>query len=65
MIETIQKFEENLKTQLEDLERGVREFEMRLMVAKEGCLKVQGALEILALLKTEPTLAETTDSSDC
>lgn len=65
MIETIQKFEENLKTQLEGLERDVREFEMRLMVAKEGCLKIQGALEILTLLKTEPTLAETTDPSDC
>ena len=65
MIETIQKFEENLKAQLEGLEKDVREFEMRLVIAKEGCLKVQGALEIIALLKTESTPVETADLSGC
>lgn len=58
MIETIQKFEESLKAQLERLEKDVRELEIRLVIAKEGCLKVQGALEILSLLKTDQALVE-------
>jgi len=51
MLESIVDLEEGLHTQLEDLAREIRSVESSLINTKEGYLKVQGALEILKILK--------------
>jgi hypothetical protein len=50
---SIQNLEINLKKQLTELAEEIRTMETNLMTAKEGYLKVSGALEILDILKKE------------
>lgn len=50
-LETITELEAGLKTQLESLAQDIRSSEAALMSLKEGYLKVQGALEIIAIIK--------------
>jgi hypothetical protein len=50
---SIQNLETGLKKQLADLTEEIRTTETNLMAAKEGYLKVSGALEILDILKKE------------
>lgn len=60
MIEAIQELEQGLRNQMEALANDIRQAESSLITTKEGYLKVQGALEILAILKSKVT-PETTD----
>jgi DNA-binding Xre family transcriptional regulator len=50
---SIQDLAARLKTQLAELTEEIRITENNLMTAKEGYLKVSGALEILDILKKE------------
>ena len=61
MIDTIETLENGLKSQLASLTNDIRAAESSLISTKEGYLKVQGALEILAILKQK---AESEDNSD-
>lgn len=61
MIDTIETLENGLKSQLTSLTNDIRSAESALISTKEGYLKVQGALEILAILKQK---IETEDGSD-
>ena len=51
MINTVTDLETGLKTQLSKLSTDIRNAEASLISTKEGYLKVQGALEILDILK--------------
>jgi hypothetical protein len=51
MINSISELETGLKTQLSSLATDIRNAETSLITTKEGYLKVQGALEILDILK--------------
>lgn len=51
MLEKITELEEGLKAQLSSLTNDIRTAEASLMATKEGYLKVQGALEILDILR--------------
>lgn len=51
MLESIKELEEGLRAQLESLAKDIRAAESALINTKEGYLKVQGALEILDILK--------------
>ena len=51
MLEKIQELEDGLKAQLSSLANEIRSTETALMATKEGYLKVQGALEILDILR--------------
>jgi hypothetical protein len=51
MIDSINELETGLKTQLSSLATDIRNAETALITTKEGYLKVQGALEILDILK--------------
>jgi hypothetical protein len=51
MIDSIVELEAGLKTQLSSLATDIRNAETSLITTKEGYLKVQGALEILDILK--------------
>lgn len=51
MISTIVELETNLNSQLTALANDIRKAESALISTKEGYLKVQGALEILDILK--------------
>ena len=55
MIEAIQELEQGLRNQLDALANDIRQAESALISTKEGYLKVQGALEILAILKSKVT----------
>ena len=55
MIEAIQELEQGLRNQLDALANDIRQAESALITTKEGYLKVQGALEILAILKSKVT----------
>jgi len=55
MIETIQELEQGLRKQMDALANDIRQAESALITTKEGYLKVQGALEILAILKSKVT----------
>ena len=55
MIEAIQELEQGLRNQMDALANDIRQAESALISTKEGYLKVQGALEILAILKTKVT----------
>jgi len=49
----IDNLESRLKEQLESLAKQITLTEENLLRSKEGFLKVQGALEVIAVLKTE------------
>lgn len=51
MLESITELETGLRSQLESLAKDIRAAESALITTKEGYLKVQGALEILDILK--------------
>ncbi|MGA0128669.1 MAG: hypothetical protein ACO3I1_05220 [Burkholderiales bacterium] len=51
MIDSILELESSLKSQLSALSSDIRNAESALIATKEGYLKVQGALEILDILK--------------
>lgn len=55
MIDSINELEQGLQNQLESLANDIRQAESSLITTKEGYLKVQGALEILAILKSKVT----------
>lgn len=50
---SISDLEAGLKQQLADLTEQIRTTEANLLLAKEGYLKVSGALEIIEILKKE------------
>jgi len=51
MFDSIQDLESGLKAQQESLAKDIRNAESALITTKEGYLKVQGALEILDILR--------------
>ena len=51
MLEAIEELESGLRAQLDSLAKDIRTAEASLITTKEGFLKVQGALEILNILK--------------
>lgn len=51
MVDSINELEDSLRAQLESLAKDIRTSEAALITTKEGYLKVQGALEILSILK--------------
>jgi len=53
MTSIIDNLESRLKEQLESLAKQITLTEENLLRSKEGFLKVQGALEVIAVLKTE------------
>ena len=55
MTRPIAPIQENLKTQLTELSNEIRRLEGELLVSKERYLKVQGALEILAIVTGDDT----------
>ena len=55
MIDSINELEQGLQNHLESLANDIRQAESALITTKEGYLKVQGALEILAILKSKVT----------
>jgi hypothetical protein len=62
MINTIIELESSLKNQLSALATDIRNAESSLISTKEGYLKVQGALEILDILKKRIEEEETKES---
>jgi len=61
-MKSLVEFEEDLKAQLECLAKEIRSSEAALMSLKEGYLKVQGALEFLAILKQKQAAQEDTQA---
>ena len=53
MIGIIENLESELKTQLASLANNIRSYEAALVSTKEGYFKVQGALEILDIIKKQ------------
>lgn len=53
MIEIISDLEAGLKSQLASLANNIRSAESALISTKEGYLKVQGALEIIDIIKKQ------------
>lgn len=51
MLDSINELEAGLRAQQESLAKDIRAAESSLITTKEGYLKVQGALEILDILK--------------
>lgn len=51
MLDSINELETGLRAQQESLAKDIRAAESSLITTKEGYLKVQGALEILDILK--------------
>lgn len=51
MLESITELETGLRAQQDSLAKDIRAAESALITTKEGYLKVQGALEILDILK--------------
>lgn len=51
MAEIIDQIQESLESQREELANNIRSMENNLMVEKEKYLKVQGAIEILGIVK--------------
>jgi chaperonin cofactor prefoldin len=60
MADAPKSLEDQLQEQQESLGNQIKDLETQLMRAKEGYLKVQGALEILAIQKQQAEAAETT-----
>lgn len=52
------EMEANLRQQLSDLADQIRTSETNLLILKEGYLKVQGALEMMDILKKQKEDAE-------
>jgi len=55
MVDSINELESSLRAQLDSLAKDIRAAEASLITTKEGFLKVQGALEILNILKEKLT----------
>ena len=53
MIENVLELEKGLQEQLKSLTSEIRTAEANLISSKEGYLKVQGALEVLNILKVQ------------
>jgi hypothetical protein len=53
MIDIIEDLESGLKAQLASLANNIRSSEAALISTKEGYLKVQGALEIIDIIKKQ------------
>lgn len=51
MSDTVDRFKNDLEQQLEELANSIRTLENELLLAKEKYLKVQGAIEILGIVK--------------
>lgn len=64
MIETITELEESLKSQLASLASDIQNAESSLLRTKEGYLKVQGAIEILDVLKNKISASVTAEPTD-
>jgi hypothetical protein len=62
-LEAITELETGLKAQLEALAKDIRSSEAALMSLKEGYLKVQGALEIIAIIKQNFTNESDVDTA--
>jgi septal ring factor EnvC (AmiA/AmiB activator) len=62
MIDSILELEAGLKTQLASLATDIRNAESSLISTKEGYLKVQGAIEILDILKKKIQDEETKEA---
>jgi len=58
MLDLINELEISLRAQLDSLAKDIRAAESSLIATKEGFLKVQGALEILSILKEKLKDAE-------
>jgi hypothetical protein len=62
-LESILELEAGLKTQLEALTKDIRSSEGALMSLKEGYLKVQGALEVIAIIKQNSATEDEVDAA--
>ena len=62
-LEAITELETGLKAQLEALAKDIRSSEAALMSLKDGYLKVQGALEIIAIIKQNFTNESDVDTA--
>ena len=54
----VEQIEQKLQTQLSDLNTKIKVMEADLITLKEGFLKVQGALEIIDVLKKDVLLTD-------
>jgi len=64
MVTAISELEDGLRAQLDSLAKEIRSAESALIATKEGYLKVQGALEILDILKKKIEDDETKKSEN-
>jgi uncharacterized protein YegP (UPF0339 family) len=62
-LESILELETGLKAQLEALAKDIRSSEGALMSLKEGYLKVQGALEVIAIIKQNSATEDEVDAA--
>ena len=61
--EAIAQLESGLKAQLDSLAKDIRSSEAALMSLKEGYLKVQGALEIIGIIKQSTSTEDKIDAA--
>lgn len=61
--EAISQLESGLKAQLDSLAKDIRSSEAALMSLKEGYLKVQGALEIIGIIKQNTSTEDEIDAA--
>lgn len=61
--EAIAQLESGLKAQLDSLAKDIRSSEAALMSLKEGYLKVQGALEIIGIIKQNTSTEDEIDAA--
>jgi len=61
--EAIDQLESSLKAQLDSLTEDIRSSELKLMSLKEGYFKVQGALEIIAIIKQNTPIEDEIDAA--
>ena len=64
MIDIIEDLESGLKAQLASLTNNIRTAEAALISTKEGYLKVQGALEIIDIIKKQVNVAPDKEALD-
>ena len=62
-LEAITQLESGLKAQLDSLAKDIRSSEAALMSLKEGYLKVQGALEIIGIIKQNISTEDKIDAA--
>lgn len=62
-LEAITQLESGLKAQLDSLAKDIRSSEAALMSLKEGYLKVQGALEIIGIIKQSTSTEDEIDAA--